>query len=129
MKNDKVMIVDDALFMRSVLRRTLEGMSGLEVLEAAEGTEALELYTAHRPGLVLLDISMPGMNGIDVLRRIRALDGEACVIMCSAIGQENMIAEAVESGAAGFIVKPFKAEHIIKAVELAFPHRRDGGAS
>lgn len=129
MKTDRVMIVDDALFMRSVLRRTLEGADGLEVLEASNGEEAIAMYEVQRPDLVLLDISMPGMNGIEVLQRIRSLDDKACVVMCSAIGQENMIAEAVDSGAVSFIVKPFKPEHILKAVEMALPHRREGGAS
>ncbi len=129
MKNDTVMIVDDALFMRSMLRRALEGARDLDVIEAASGAEAVEKYREGRPGLVLMDISMPGMNGIEALKEIRGIDEDACVVMCSAIGQENMIAEAVAAGAVSFIVKPFKPDQILKAVEMAFPHRRSGGAS
>lgn len=124
----KVMIVDDALFMRLLLRRALEQAEGVEVLEAPDGLAALALYEKERPGLVLLDISMPGMNGIEVLKKLRALDGNACVVMCSAIGQENMILEAVSSGAADFIVKPFRPEQILSAVEMAFSAERTGGA-
>lgn len=121
MKNRKVMIVDDALFMRTVLRKALSG-ANVQVLEAPD-----RMYEEQRPGLVLLDISMPGMNGIEVLKMIRDLDPEACVVMCSAIGQESMILEAVNSGAADFIVKPFKNEQILAAVELAFSGQSNGG--
>lgn len=128
MSSDKVMIVDDALFMRAMLRKALAGADGLEVLEAADGPAAIQLYREQKPMLVLLDISMPGMNGIEVLQALRAFDPAACVVMCSAIGQENMILEAVKSGAADFIVKPFKNEQILAAVELA-RSRRDGGVA
>lgn len=117
MIKDTVMIVDDALFMRSMLRRALEGARDLDVIEAASGSEAVEKFKSERPGLVLMDISMPGMNGIEALRAIRHVDEGACVVMCSAIGQENMIAEAIEAGASSFIVKPFKPEQILAAVE------------
>lgn len=127
--SDKVMIVDDALFMRAMLRKTLAAAEGLEILEAADGLTAVQLYQSERPGLVLLDISMPGMNGIEVLREIRALDSQARVVMCSAIGQDSMMMEAVSSGAADFIVKPFKPEQILRAVEAAFPHRQDKGGT
>lgn len=126
MKNRKVMIVDDALFMRTVLRKALSG-ANVQVLEAPDGPSAIRMYEEQRPGLVLLDISMPGMNGIEVLKMIRDLDPEACVVMCSAIGQESMILEAVNSGAADFIVKPFKNEQILAAVELAFSGQSNGG--
>lgn len=116
----KVMVVDDALFMRAMLRKILLEIPDVEVLEAGDGPTAVAMYDAEKPGLVLLDISMPGMNGIEVLKAIRAADANAHVVMCSAIGQENMIIEAVDSGAADFIVKPFKPEQIVQAVAQAF---------
>ena len=128
MRERKVMIVDDALFMRTMLRKALAGAENLEVLEAADGPAAVQLYREQHPMLVLLDISMPGMNGIEVLKAIRAFDADACVVMCSAIGQESMILEAVNSGAADFIVKPFKTEQILAAVELASARQDGGGA-
>lgn len=102
MKNRKVMIVDDALFMRTVLRKALSG-ANVQVLEAPDGPSAIRMYEEQRP------------------------DPEACVVMCSAIGQESMILEAVNSGAADFIVKPFKNEQILAAVELAFSGQSNGG--
>lgn len=121
-REKKILIVDDAAFMRAMLRRAIEGTGGeYRILEAQDGEKALEMYSEHSPGLVLLDISMPGINGIEVLKRLKNLDKDAFVIMCSAIGQDNMIVEAVENGAAEFIVKPFKAEQIAEALQLAFP--------
>ncbi|WNX84778.1 response regulator [Agathobaculum sp. NTUH-O15-33] len=122
--SDKVMIVDDALFMRAMLRKTLSAAEGLEILEAPDGPTAVRLYQSERPGLVLLDISMPGMSGIDVLRQIRSIDRLARVVMCSAIGQDSMMMEAISGGAVDFIVKPFKPEQILRAVQAAFPHRQ-----
>ena len=79
------------------------------------------MYKKIRPGLVLLDISMPGINGIDALKQMKETDENAFVIMCSAIGQDSMMKEAVDCGARDFIVKPFKAEQIVQALNRAFP--------
>lgn len=124
-REQSVLIVDDALFMRMMLKKIIAGEGGYCVYEAPDGETALELYRQHRPQIVLLDISMPGMNGIEVLKCIREADPQAYVVMCSAIGQESMIMEAINSGAASFIVKPFLPEHIIKALENA-PVRQEG---
>lgn len=121
MSEKRVLIVDDAVFMRSMQKRIITGAGDYEVYEAADGDEAIELYSKVRPGLVLLDISMPGINGIEALKKIKEIDGEAFVIMCSAIGQDSMMKEAVDCGAGDFIVKPFKAEQIIQALNRAFP--------
>ena len=91
-----VLIVDDAAFMRSMLKKVIAGENGFRVLEAPDGAQALKLYQEYRPGLVLLDISMPGMNGIEVLKELKKRDPMAFVIMCSAIGQESMIREALK---------------------------------
>lgn len=115
--NKKILIVDDALFMRTMLKKILRENGYQDLIEAADGNEACELYQKEKPGLVLLDISMPNKNGIDALREIREWDQEANVIMCSAVGQEAMILEAIQTGAADFIVKPFKPEQIIQAAE------------
>lgn len=112
----RILIVDDALFMRTMLKRIINGAGEFQIDEAECGSQALTLYEAHRPDLVLLDISMPEMSGIEVLKELRKRDPSAYIIMCSAIGQESMITEAVDCGAADFIVKPFLPDHIIKAV-------------
>lgn len=122
----KVLIVDDAVFMRSMQKRIIGGAGDFEVYEAGDGETAVELYEKERPGLVLLDISMPGMNGIETLKKIREINGDALVIMCSAIGQDIMIKEAIDSGARDFIVKPFNAEQIVDALKLAFPAFTEG---
>lgn len=116
-----MLIVDDAVFMRSMQKRIISGSGNYEVYEAGDGEEAVVLYEKLRPGLVLLDISMPGMNGIEALKRMREIDENAFVIMCSAIGQDSMMKEAVDCGARDFIVKPFKAEQIVQALNRAFP--------
>lgn len=116
----KVLIVDDAMFMRMMLKNAIAEAGSYEVSEAKSGQEALELYPQLQPGLVFLDISMPEMNGIEVLKKLHEMDPEAFVIMCSAIGQDNMICEAFDSGARDFIVKPFTKEQIKAALELAF---------
>lgn len=119
-KEKMVLIVDDAVFMRSMLKKVITGAGNYEVLEAENGETALKLYREKHPGLVLLDISMPGINGIEVLKSIMQENRDACVIMCSAIGQERMIREAVENGAADFIVKPFMPKQIEAALLKAY---------
>lgn len=115
----KILIVDDALFMRRVIRKNLEECGCGEIAEAADGKEALELYRQQRPDLVLLDITMPGMSGLEVLEALCRDYPEARVVMCSAVGQDQMIANALMLGARDFIVKPFKADEFKKIVENA----------
>ncbi|RGY96835.1 response regulator [Clostridium sp. AM58-1XD] len=116
-RKHSVLIVDDALFMRKMLDRIISGAGDYEIYEASRGREAVALYTEHRQDIVFLDISMPEMNGIEVLKELKEINEEAYVVMCSAIGQESMIMEAMNHGAAEFIVKPFLPQHIIKALE------------
>ena len=112
----KILVVDDAAFMRKMLKVILE-MGGHEVLcEAANGIEAVEKYKAYRPDVVTMDITMPEMEGIEALRLIRGTDPGAKVIMCSAMGQQRLIVEAIQSGARDFIVKPFQSDRVLEAV-------------
>ena len=115
----RVLIADDAAFMREMLRDIL-GHAGFEVCaEAADGNEAVACYEEHEPDLVTLDIVMPRKSGLEALREIIARDPGATVVMCSALGQEALVMEALESGARDFVVKPFKADHVIEVLTKA----------
>ena len=112
----KVLIVDDAAFMRMMLKDILV-KNGYEVLgEAENGLKALEKYKELNPDLVIMDITMPEMDGIEAVKEIKKANPSAAVIMCSAMGQQSMVIEAIQSGAKDFIVKPFQADRIIEAV-------------
>ena len=123
----QVLIADDAMFMRKVIRKHLAECGMTDIVEAANGAEAVELFIKNRPGLVLMDITMPEMTGLEALEEILKTAPEAKVIMCSAIGQESMIREALDSGASDFIVKPFKPQQITAAVRRAFPSEKTAG--
>lgn len=112
----RVMIVDDALFMRSMLKDIFVRAGYEIVAEAENGEAALELYQASRPDLVTMDIVMPKKSGIEALKEIMASDPEACVVMVSALGQDSLVLEAIESGAKDFIVKPFKEDKVLEIV-------------
>lgn len=112
----KILIVDDAAFMRMMIKDTLVKNNAGDVEEACDGAEAVEKYAAIKPDLVIMDITMPNKDGIQALREIKASDPAANVVMCSAMGQEAMVVEAIKLGAKDFIVKPFKPERIIKTV-------------
>jgi two-component system chemotaxis response regulator CheY len=111
----KILVVDDSGFARRTLRQILEG-GGHNVEEAANGHDALERYFLKRPDLVLLDIVMEGMNGLEVLARLRELDPDARVIIASADVQSSTRDEAQEAGAIGFINKPFERERVLETV-------------
>ncbi len=112
-----ILICDDAAFMRMMIKDILT-KNGYNIAgEAENGARAVEKYAETKPDLVLMDITMPEMDGIAALKKIRELDGSACVIMCSAMGQQAMVIEAIQSGAKDFIVKPFQAERVIEAVK------------
>jgi two-component system chemotaxis response regulator CheY len=107
----KVLVADDALFTRKVLREILEA-DGCEVVEASNGKDAVEKFRLERPDLVLLDVSMPDMDGLTALRAIKEVDGNAKVVMVSAMGQTSTVKEALKLGACDFIVKPFRTHQI-----------------
>ena len=113
----KILIVDDAAFMRMMIKDILT-KNGYEVAgEAENGAIAVSKYSELKPDLVLMDITMPDMDGIQALKNIKASDAGAKVIMCSAMGQQAMVIEAIQSGARDFIVKPFQADRVIEAVK------------
>ncbi len=112
-----VLIVDDAIFMRSMIRDIFARGAFVIAGEAENGEEAVRLYKELRPDLTTMDIVMPKMDGIAALKEIMKFDSEARVVMCSALGQESLIAEAIEAGAKDFIVKPFQPAKVLKVVQ------------
>ena len=112
----KIMLVDDAAFMRMMIKNTLKQNGYTDIIEAKDGEEAIELFKQENPDLTLLDITMPNIGGLEALREIKNINKECKVIMCSAMGQENMVVEALKSGAEDFIVKPFKPDRIMKTI-------------
>lgn len=113
----KILIVDDAAFMRMMVKENLKKAGYTDFSEAGNGEEALSKYEADSPDLVLLDITMPIKDGITALKEIKEKDPSAKVVMCSAMGQENMVIEAIKLGALDFIVKPFKPERLMQTVK------------
>ena len=112
-----ILICDDAAFMRMMIKDILT-KNGYNVAgEAENGMKAVEKFKEVNPDLVLMDITMPEMDGIQALKEIKKLDGGAKVIMCSAMGQQAMVIESIQAGAKDFIVKPFQAERVIEAVK------------
>jgi two-component system chemotaxis response regulator CheY len=119
----RVLIADDASFMRQMIRDIIEP-EGFEVVgEASDGVEVVEKYKQLRPDLVMMDIVMPKRSGIDAVKAIKAEDAGARVVMCSALGQDALVREALQAGASDFIVKPFKPDAVLstlaKVVEKA----------
>lgn len=112
----KILLVDDAAFMRMMVKDTLTKAGYTDLYEAADGVQAVETYTEIQPDLVIMDITMPNMDGLEALKAIKGKDPNAVVVMCSAMGQESMVIEAIKSGAKDFIVKPFKPDRILKTV-------------
>lgn len=110
-----VLVVDDAVFMRSRLKKLLEAQ-GYQVEEAGDGREAVERYQAVHPDVVLMDITMPNMDGIEATRALHACDDQAKVVVVSALGQQAMVLAAIQAGAKDFIVKPFQPERVLSAV-------------
>ncbi len=116
MAKKRVMIVDDALFMRNMLRGILEEDGYEVVAEAADGGEAVITYRDVRPDIVTLDIIMPVKNGIEALREIMAMDPNARVVICSAVGQESLVQKAQDVGARDFILKPFNPDRVKEVI-------------
>ena len=112
----RVLIADDASFMRQMIREIIvpEGHEGGG--EATNGSEAVDLYGELSPDLVTLDIVMPKRSGIDAVKAILAGHPTACIVMCSALGQETLVMEALQAGAKDFIVKPFKPDSVISTI-------------
>ncbi len=115
----RVLVVDDAVFMRMMIKDILE-KNGFEVAaEASNGIEAVEAYKEKKPDITTMDITMPEMNGIEAVKSIRKIDSDARIIMCSAMGQQSLVMEAIQAGARDFVVKPFQAERVLDALHKA----------
>lgn len=112
-----ILIVDDAAFMRMMIKDILVKNGYTVVGEAENGTKAIEKYKELDPDLVIMDITMPEMDGIQAVRQIKSVNSEARIIMCSAMGQQAMVIESIQAGARDFIVKPFQAERVVEAVK------------
>ena len=124
----RVMIVDDSLIIRMNLKKILEKVGFQIVCEATNGQEAVDKYCAHRPDLVTMDITMPVMDGIRALERIRAVDADARIVMISALGQEEKMLEALQKGARHYFVKPVRETDVVAVVESIFPPDSEGEA-
>ncbi|MFB5191733.1 response regulator [Alicyclobacillus fastidiosus] len=118
----RVMVVDDAAFMRMMLKNVLIEGGHEVVAEAANGVEAVQQYEAHHPDLVTMDITMPEMDGIEAVRAIVGTDPAAKIVMCSAMGQQQMVIDAIHAGAKGFVVKPFDKSKVLAEVEKLVPN-------
>lgn len=113
----RVLIVDDATFMRMMVKDILE-KNGYEVIgEANNGIKAVEIYKTEKPDIVTMDITMPEMDGIEAVKQIKAFDPSAKIVMCSAMGQQSMVMDAIKAGAKDFIVKPFQADRVLEAIK------------
>lgn len=120
LNHPRVLITDDLKFMRQILRDILERNGFSVAAEAVDGQDAVQRYIRSRPDLVLMDITMPRMDGIQALQSIMETDPRARVVMCSALGQEKFIIRSIQLGARDFVVKPFSEERIVSALTKAF---------
>ena len=119
MDNRKILVADDAIFMRTMIVSILEELNCVEIIQAEDGEQAVSLYKEHKPALVMLDVSMPVMDGIETLEAILEFDDEANVVMCTANEQDLMITKALEIGAKEFVTKPFRKK-VLEAIVLGF---------
>lgn len=113
---EKILVVDDAAFMRMLIKDTLQKNGYTDIIEASDGSIACQLYNQHKPVLIFMDITMPNMTGLEALAAIKKADPFANVVMCSAMGQEAMVLDAIKLGAIDFIVKPFKPARLLQVV-------------
>ena len=126
--NKRILIVDDSFYMRTMLKNMLTD-AGYEVVgEAANGAQALEMAASTAPDLITLDVILPDNTGLDVLKSLRQIQPNAKVVMCSAVGQEVIVTEAIESGALAYIVKPFSEEKVLEIVGSALQGDNAGQA-
>ncbi len=116
----KVLIVDDSLFIRTKSTKLLTE-AGYDVVEASDGAQAVKKYFDEKPDAVLMDVTMPLMDGLQALKAIREGDPGAKVIMVTALGQKNMVLDCIRAGARDFVVKPYKPEQLIQAVKKQCP--------
>ena len=114
----KVLLVDDAAIVRMSLKKILDDMAlGFEYIEAGDGEDAIEKYKIYSPDLVIMDITMPKMDGITAVGRIKEIDDNAKIIMCSSMGYQEKVLDAITAGAKDFIIKPYEAVKVAKSVK------------
>lgn len=113
-----ILVTDDAAFLRMSLRKILEA-AGHTVFEAETGVQAIEQYKVLHPDLITMDITMPDMDGLEALSRLKEIDPNVKIIMCSAMGQQEKVVTAIQRGAADFIAKPFQGERVVASVARA----------
>lgn len=113
----RVLVVDDAVFMRLSIKQILEKHGHTVASEAGDGITAIQMFATTKPDVTILDITMPEMSGLEALRQIKAMDPKAKVVICSALGQQEQLARAIQLGAKDFIVKPFEPDRMIAAID------------
>ena len=113
----KIMLVDDAAFMRMMVKNALTKSGYDNFVEAQDGAVAGKKYDEENPDMVIMDITMPNMDGLQALKKIKESHPDAKIVMCTAMGQESMVVDAIKSGAKDFIVKPFNQERIVETVK------------
>ena len=113
----KVLIVDDTSLARSMLRKVVEECGVCDIFEAKNGLEAIQLFEKERPDLVTMDITMPEMDGITAMKKILEIDKTAMVIICSSLGQKEVVMEAIEAGAKQYIIKPFENGQVVSTIK------------
>ena len=114
----KVLLVDDAAFVRMSLKKILDDADlGFEYVEAGDGEEAIKKYKMYTPDLVIMDITMPKMDGITAVKEIKAIDSDATIIMCSSMGYQEKVVDAITAGASDFIIKPYEAAKVISSIK------------
>ena len=112
----RVLVVDDAIFMRKMISDILKA-SGMEVVgEAENGSDAVEKYNELKPDMVTMDIIMPEMNGIEAVKKITSRDPKAKIVMCSALGQQALVQDALAAGAEDFLIKPFNPSRVVEVI-------------
>lgn len=112
----RVLVTDDAMFMRLMIKTTLSEGGHEIVAEASNGKEAVEQYNKYLPDVVTMDITMPGMDGIEAVKAIVTKHPDAKIMMCSALGQESLVIDAIKAGAKSFVVKPFQKDRVLEAI-------------
>lgn len=120
--NQKILLVDDSAFMRTIIKNTLTDSGYSDFLEAEDGRKAIELYESGKPDLVILDLIMPNMDGVETLKKIRHIDEKAKVLVLTAIGQDQMQKECKKYGAAGYLIKPFEDKELTITVNNTLRH-------
>lgn len=125
MRTNTVLVADDALFMRTLLRDIFIEFGWQVIAEVEDGEQALAAYTEQRPDLVTMDVVMPGMGGVAALERILAQDASARIVVCSALGQKQLMLKAIKAGARDFIVKPFRTEQVREVIDRVMTESRD----